>query len=236
MKLEINPKYDSLIPFIKEIPEKFTQTGSILYEGRNVLRKYNVDNYSLVVKSFKQPHFINRFVYGKIRESKAYRSYHYGLLLKSKGINTPDPVAYIEQYNCGLTHSFYVSLESPFTRNLREFWFTPEIGERRSILNEFGIFTARMHALNVLHRDYSAGNVLFGLVDGNVSFDIIDINRMSFGTVSEDAGYKNFAPLWLTDEAYIEIAKSYAKERGFNVNRAIEQVLYYKNLFMEKHK
>lgn len=236
MKLEINPRYDSLILFIKEIPEKFAQTGSILYEGRNVLRKYNVDNYSLVVKSFKQPHFINRFVYGKIRKSKACRSYYYGLLLKSKGINTPDPVAYIEQYDYGLTHSYYVSLESPFTRNLREFWFTPEIGERQSILNEFGIFTARMHALNVLHRDYSAGNVLFGVIDGKISFDIIDINRMSFGAVSEEDGYKNFAPLWLTDEAYIEIAKSYAKERGFNEARAIEQVLYYKNVFMEKHK
>ncbi|MCL3853350.1 lipopolysaccharide kinase InaA family protein [Parabacteroides sp. GYB001] len=236
MKIEINPKYNTLTSFIQTIPEQFDQSGSIVYEGRNVLRKYVVNNLQLVVKSFKPPHLINRFVYGNIRKSKAFRSFHYALLLRDQGINTPEPVAYIEQYNMGLVHSYYISLESPFTRNLREFWFVPEIGDRRLILKEFGLFTARMHELNVLHRDYSAGNVLFGLVDGKISFDLVDINRMSFNPVSEEAGYKNFAPLWLTDDAYMEIAKAYARGRGFDEIRAVKRVLFYKNLFMEKHK
>ena len=91
-----------------------------------------------------------------------------------------------------------------------------------------------MHEKGILHLDYSAGNVLFGMKDGNVSFDIIDINRMRFDKVSEEVGYKNFAPLWLTDDAYVEIARAYAKERGFNENKAVERILYYKNQFMGK--
>lgn len=236
MKIEINPKYDFLSSFIQAIPDEFDRSGTVIYEGRNMLRRYTVDNIQLVVKSFRPPHIINRFVYGNIRKSKAYRSFHYALLLKEKGINTPEPIACIEEYKMGLIRSYYISLESPFTRNLREFWFVPEIGDRYSILKEFGLFTARMHELNVLHRDYSAGNVLFGLTGESVSFDLVDINRMNFGPVSEEAGYKNFAPLWLTDKAYIEIAKAYARGRGFDENVAVKQILYYKDLFMKKHK
>lgn len=234
MKIEINPKYNSLIPFVEKIPEQFDKTGTVIYEGRNMLRKYTVNDLQLIVKSFKPPHIINRFVYGGLRKSKAYRSFHYALLLKEMGVNTPDPIAYIEQYKMGLVHSYYISLQSPFTRNMREFWFVPEIGDRHLILEQFGLFTARMHDLCVLHRDYSAGNILFGMIDGNVSFDLVDINRMSFAPVSEEEGYKNFAPLWLTDAAYIEIAKAYANGRGFDESVAIKQILYYKNLFMKK--
>lgn len=236
MKIEINPKYNSLTSFIQTIPEQFDNLGLVVYEGRNILRKCTIDDFHLVIKSFKPPHIVNRFVYGNIRKSKAFRSFHYALLLKEKEINTPDPVAYIEQYRMGLVHSYYISLESSFTRNLREFWFIPEIGDRHLILKEFGLFTARMHELKVLHRDYSAGNVLFGSINGHVAFDLVDINRMSFGTVSEEDGYRNFAPLWLTDAAYIEIAKAYAVARGFDEDIAVRQVLYYKNLFMKKHR
>lgn len=236
MKIEINPKYNSLTPFIRTIPEQFERLGSVIYEGRNILRKCTVNDFQLVIKSFKPPHIVNRFVYGNLRKSKAFRSFHYALLLKEKGINTPEPVAYIEQYKMGLVHSYYISLESPFTRDLREFWFIPEIGDRYLILREFGLFTARMHEMNVLHCDYSAGNVLFGSIDGNISFDLIDINRMSFNPVSEEVGYKNFAPLWLSEEAYVEIAKAYAQGRGFDEVLAIKKILFYKNQFMDKYK
>lgn len=235
MKIGINTKYNSLIPFIQAIPEQFDKSGTVIYEGRNILRKYNVNNFCIVVKSFKPPHVINRFVYSGLRKSKAYRSYNHALLLKEIGVNTPDPIAYIEQYKMGLVHSYYISLQSPFTRNMREFWFIPEIGDRHFILEKFGLFTAKMHELGVLHRDYSAGNILFGMIDGDVSFELVDINRMSFSPVSEEEGYKNLAPLWLTDAAYIEIAKAYANGRGFDESVAIKQILYYKNIFMKKH-
>lgn len=85
MKLEINPKYNMLASFVRTIPEQFDDLGLVIYEGRNILRKCVVGDLHLVIKSFAPPHIVNRFVYGNLRRSKAFRSFHYALLLGEKG-------------------------------------------------------------------------------------------------------------------------------------------------------
>lgn len=152
----------------------------------------------------------------------------------AKGINTPIPIAYIENYSWGLNQSFYISLECPYKRDMREFWYKPEIGDRHFILEAFAHFTADMHNKGILHRDYSAGNILFDLdTNNNPVFSLVDINRLKFEIVREKEGYKNFAHLWLSDEAYKIIAYHYASARGFKPDHAIKQICYYKDKFMK---
>ena len=231
----VHPLYKNLIPEIEKVTTNFSSFGNLIYEGRNLLRHGNIGGQDSVVKSFKPPHLINRIAYSFFRQSKAARSYLYALKLKEKGVNTPSPIAYIEEYNNGLLyHSYYISFYSTYSRNMREFWFTPEIGDRLPILQAFARFTARMHEAAIMHIDYSAGNILFEEKNGEADFMLVDVNRMYFGQVNEEMGYHNFARLWLPDDTYAVIAAEYARARGYDERHAVDRVRYYKNKFMSK--
>ena len=232
MKIEINPVYRHLTDFIYSVPYLFDSIGEIIHDGRNRLRRCNIYGYELVIKRFKKPHLINRFVYGSIRDSKAERSYEYAFKLLEKNINTPIPVAYIEVYSFGLRDSYYLSLYTSIKREMREFCDLESVDNNRFILEAFGKFTANLHNKGVLHIDYSPGNILFDTVHGRPVFTLVDINRMKFVNVSEEMGYKNLQRLWLHDEPFRVIARSYAKERGFDEDKAEELILKYKNRYM----
>lgn len=231
----VYPLYEGFRPEIEEAIVNFSSFGKLIYEGRNELRRGTIGNHDSVVKSFKPPHLINRVAYSFFRPSKAARSYLYALKLQEIGVNTPSPIAYVEEYDNGLLyHSYYISFYSTFSRNMREFWFIPEIGDRLPILQAFARFTAKMHEAAIMHTDYSAGNILFEEKSGETDFMLVDINRMYFGQVNEEMGYRNFARLWLPDDTYTVIAAEYARARGYDEQHAIDRVRYYKNKFMSK--
>lgn len=233
MRIEINPTYRHLEPFIQQIPELFDSSGEILYEGRNTLRMYNINGLQIVIKRFKQPHLINRFVYGTIRESKAERSYMHAFELIKHNINTPGPIAFIEHYNFGLRDSYYVSLCSTMQHELREFCNDAPVNGSALLFEELGFFSARLHNLGILHRDFSPGNILFDIIHGKPVFSLVDINRISFKQISEEAGYQAMKRLWLSDEAYQLVARAYAKGRKLNEEKAVKRILQLKNHFME---
>ena len=97
MKIVINPLYKEFQTFIATLPEVFEQEGEIIFQGRNVLKRFQIKGISFIVNRFKRPNWINRFIYVSFRSSKATRSYLNGLRLVEFGINTPYPVAYIEE-------------------------------------------------------------------------------------------------------------------------------------------
>lgn len=234
MRIEINPAYKKLEQFINDLPALFNTTGETIYEGRNILKRYVIDeNLTIVVKRFKIPHLLNQFVYGSIRHSKARRSFIYAKKLLERGISTPTPIAYIEQFNWGLKDSYYISVESPLKRIIREFWDNPTIGDRTFILEAFGRMTAKMHKKGVVHLDYSAGNILFDIVNDKLDFTIVDVNRIKFGRVSEKEGYANLNRLWLNDDAYKIISSAYAKTLNYDSSYAEEKILYYKRKVMK---
>lgn len=235
MRIVVNPTYEYLRPFIETIPAVFESSGESIHQGRNVLKRYQTRLYSVIVKSFKVPHVLNRFIYASVRKSKAFRSYMYAVKLLERDIQTPAPIAYIEEYKCGLLRSYYISEEIKKVREMRDFWENPVIGDRLPVLISFGRFTAQMHRKQVLHRDYSAGNILYGEKDGEIFFSLVDINRIRFDhPVGEEEGYKNFERLWLSDECFDIIARSYAESMGYDVNHAVERVMHYKNKLMNK--
>lgn len=63
MKVVINPKYNFLTNFIYHIPGCFFKEGETIYQGRNILKKYDIQGYRLIVKRFKRPNIINQIVY-----------------------------------------------------------------------------------------------------------------------------------------------------------------------------
>ena len=96
MNIVINPDYSKLSLFIEQLPSDFSNGGDMIYEARNQIKKFRVQDIDVVVKRYKVPICINRIIYAFFRPSKAKRAYDYAMFLLSKGIRTPEPIAYIE--------------------------------------------------------------------------------------------------------------------------------------------
>lgn len=240
MKLVINPKYENLWKFINKLPKNFDELGATIYGGRNQVKVIEYNDLQINVKSFRTPNIVNRFVYGNFRKSKARRSFEYATILLEKGINTPEPIAYLEEQRSGVfKRSFYVSIHEEFDGMMREFKWG-QLEGRENLLKQFARFTAFMHDKQILHLDYSPGNILFKKSEDKYSFYLVDLNRMIFGTISMEEGCKNFCRLWGNDEMLTFIAAEYAEARGFDKQKCISLVLKYHRKFWlkfsQKHK
>lgn len=213
----VNPQYVQLTSFIEQLPQLFDQGGTVLYQGRNVLKRFCIDGVSVVVKSYKIPIWFNRIVYRFFRLPKAVRSYDYAELLRSIGVGSPAPVGYhIEENGLLMGRSYFVSQESecPFTyRDIQNY-----SGNLNELLRAIARMTARLHDNGILHKDYSAGNILYGETLEGVVLEVIDLNRIRFGKVDMQTGCENFSRLPGSVEMLDVLADEYAHCRGFNTN------------------
>lgn len=233
-KLIINTEFKELEDFVRNLPETFDLSGEIIYDGRNIIKIINTDGRQINVKSFQKPNIINRFVYGNFRKSKAQRSFEYANILIKNNILTPAPIAYLE-LKTGLSfgQSFYISIQENFDGIMRELQRGPFVG-REMLLQQFAKFTANMHEKQILHMDYSPGNILYKLVNNNYQFYLVDLNRMQFGKISMEKGCHNFCRLWGNEEMISYIASEYAKARNFDIDTCIQLTLKYHREFWDK--
>ncbi|MDR1161061.1 MAG: lipopolysaccharide kinase InaA family protein [Tannerellaceae bacterium] len=236
MKVVINPAYKQFSTFVHTIPERFDKEGTCIHKDRNEIKVFNVDGTLINVKQYKVPLFINRLIYTFIRPAKASRAYRYALRLRSKGFDTPEPVAYIISYKGGcICRTYFISLQSSYARNMYEFG-EGTLSGREHIIRSFANYTARLHEAGIYHKDFSPGNILFEDTEEDVRFCLIDINRMEFNPVSAKTGCINFARLWGKEEMFRLIADEYAKERKADKEECTDRILYYHNKFWEKYK
>jgi len=221
----IGDDFQDLSSFVRVLPVHFENGGTLIYEGRNKLKEFEIHGRKLIVKSYQLPHLINRVVYNSFRAPKARRSYQYAQMLRKAGIGSPAPVGF---YSTGtwllFGRSYFVSLKSecPYTyRNLLEETFT---GDKEKVLRAIARTTAALHENGFLHKDYSGGNILFRETDKGIEVEIIDLNRMRFGKVDIETGCKNFERLPGTHEMFVILADEYAKVRGFDADRCLELI------------
>ena len=219
----INKKYEHLREWLERLPEDFERLGEVIYDKRNQLRVVEAPDGTLVnVKRYCVPHLVNRVVYSTgIRKPKGLRAFIYPTRLLERGIETPEPSAYIEQRRCGLLGvSYFISVQSPLGHTLYEFGDAQE-GTYEEMADALGRFTAMMHEREVLHLDYSPGNVLWDKDETGYHFAVVDINRMRFGKVNMEDGCAALRRLW-GPKRFIElIARSYAIAREFNEDEAV---------------
>lgn len=176
----INPKFESLASFIDELPYRYDTDGLLIYKSRNTVKIFNVDEKKIVVKRFRRPLFHQRIDYTFFRPSKAKRAYMYGLKLLSLGISTPEPIAYVEEYKCGLFYQGYfisVFFQDPDTRLLRD-----KIEGHEDLIDALTHFYVNMHQKGFMHGDTNLSNFLYRKDEKTGTYHIttIDINRSSF--------------------------------------------------------
>lgn len=226
----IHPEYSSEKEYISSIPLLFEKgEGKVIYKGRNELRSFAHNGKEYIVKSYRRPNFINRFVYGIFRPSKAKRSYDNALHLLEVGVGTPFPVAYINIRRCLLfDKSYFISLKSKCTHVYNQL-FEREFQEEDEVLKEIGRVTATLHNNNLAHLDYGRGNILFEKVGDKIMIELVDLNRMYFGPLDMEKGCKNLERLPCTPRMHQNLAAEYAKGRNFNPYKCLELIKKFRS-------
>ena len=213
-----NEKYGNLRDEVLSIVDNFENVGTVIYRGHNLIKTARAGGLEINIKRYRVPHVFNRVVYSFIRRPKGLRAFTYPDRLLRAGIETPEPIAYVEERIGGLIgYSYLVTVQMAYTRDFYEFGDKDMTDPADvAIVRALARYAARMHQAGILHRDFSPGNIIFDTdaSKGEPKFAVVDINRMSFGPVSATRGIRNLARLWGQPLMFDIMAEEYARARG----------------------
>ena len=194
---------------------------------RNVVEKVTVAGEEFVVKRYKRPILINRIIYCFFRKSKARRAYEYAVELLKRGVDTPHPVAYFEQYKNGLFDcGIFISKYVPYYLLENIYEDSVPADEREKILNGFVDFMMSAYEKGIKPMDMNGGNVFYHKDEatGEYGFALTDINRMEF---DKNPGFYDmvfaFEQCFAELEKVTDLARIYADRIGLPTM----VVLYY---------
>lgn len=229
--MTIHNNFKEIENYIASIPSLFEKgEGDVIYKGRNELRSFKYADKEFIVKSFKKPNIINRFIYGIFRPSKAKRAYENAIKLQEIGVGTPAPVAYINRRKWLLFNkSYLITLKSECSHIYIEL-FKKDFKEEEHIMREIGRVTAIMHNKGYAHKDYGWGNILFEIYPDNIKIELVDLNRMYIGKIDIKMGCRNFERLPCSPQMHKWLAEEYAKWRNMEPEKCLEYITYYRSL------
>ena len=234
----INSKFSSKSTEIDSYIRDFKTSGKLFGDGkRNIIKLFELEGMTMNIKSFKIPNLINKIAYRYFRKSKARRSYEYATLLLEKGIGTPQPIAYLENYNwIGLKDSYYASEHLMCDLTYRELVEIPTYPDHENILRQFTRFSYSLHQKGIEFKDHSPGNTLIKKsAEGQYDFFLVDLNRMNFHEeMSFELRMKNLCRLTPVKEMVEVMSNEYAKVSGESEDLIFETLWKYTADFQER--
>lgn len=223
-KFIVNPEYKPYASFVESLPRRFDAEGETVYEGRNVVKIFVEKGQKLVVKRYKRPMLHQRIDYTFIRKSKARRAYDFGLRFIECGIDTPEPVACIEEHKFGLFRTgYFVSTYcgDPDLRILRE-------EPKDDLIEAFAHLVVAMHEKGVLHGDLNLSNILYREDKAEFCgyhFTVIDTNRSRFvGEPTKHQCLRNMMRISHERLLNKQIIGRYAELRGWDKDECVASV------------
>ena len=235
MRVIIHPDYRNLTDFIRQLPATFYQTGELLYQGRNIVKRYEIDGLKIVVKRYKHPNIYQRIAYTFFKSSKTERAYRYAALLRSKGIDSPHEVAYIESKRHGLfTTGFFISLNCDYPPTS-----IPLSADEfdRPLANALTQFLVELHEKGILHGDLNLTNILYHMDEsGHYRFTLIDTNRTVFKRPTPDECLDNLKRLSHKRDLLFYIIAHYARLRGWDADECIQKEVRHLERFEKKER
>ena len=239
MKNIINPSNISAKKNLPDYINNFDSSGKLFGDGkRNKIKLFDSNGKTINVKSFKIPHLINKIAYKYFRKSKARRSFEYATTLLEKGIGTPEPIAFFENYDSiGLKDSYYVSEHLECDLTFRELVENPDFPNHPAILRQFTKFSFDLHEQGIEFLDHSPGNTLIKKISENeYQFFLVDLNRMNFHkTMNFDLRMKNLSHLTPKMGMIEVMSNEYSKfYTSRNEKEIFEKMWFYTSEFQKK--
>ena len=220
MKVVVDKKFEHLTDEISSLPQRMDEgQGEEVYASRNRVVRFVVDGIPMMVKRFKRANTAQQLAYTFFRKSKAERAYLYANEFLRRGIDTSQPVGYMEERSHGLfTTGYFVSLEAEGTdaaQLLREVQDYP-----KDLAEAVARQVLLMHSRGVLHGDLNLTNFLCKSTESGFSFTMIDTNRSHFceGFPSDAQCLKNMVRLTHRRDLYEYLVRCYAALRGWDGN------------------
>ncbi|HRD59207.1 MAG TPA: lipopolysaccharide kinase InaA family protein [Ferruginibacter sp.] len=217
---QFSEAYQYLKTDILAVLEKFNEQGTTLFDSRNTIKTFDIGGHSFNIKSFRPPHFINKVVYRFFRKSKARRSFENAQYLIEKGFGSPEPVAFMEQFDpVGLKKSFYISKQLKNVFEMKAVIHNPQFAEREYLIQLYTRFHFQLQQAGILFLDNTQGNTLFEKTETGYRLYLVDLNRMKTGvTLSIKERIQNFATLTRDEWIMQQVAKEYANLLGIDAN------------------
>ena len=239
MICKISPKALFSEKEISELVNSFYCTGNTVVKGnRNEIKSFKSGSFNFNIKSFKKPIFINKIIYSYFRKSKAARSFEYGMILLEKGIGTPEPIAFVENFDwIGLTNSYYICEHLTFDFMFRDLVETENFPDLENILKQFTRFSFNLHEKGIEFLDHSPGNTLIVKAsNGNYDFFLVDLNRMRFHQqMSFEIRMENLCKLVTSEEMIVIISEEYSKLYNKSYAETLAKLSLYTTAFHQKH-
>ncbi|MFH7011203.1 Kdo domain containing protein [Flavobacterium sp. FlaQc-52] len=215
MNFKVNPIFKNSTESIFKNIETFSTSGTLFGNGdRNKIKLFSLNEETINIKSFKIPNIVNKIAYKYFRKSKAKRSFEFATILLEKGIGTPTPLAFLENFSwVGLRDSYYVSQHLVTELTYRELVEIADYPDYENILRQFTKFTFDLHEKGVEFLDHSPGNTLIKKKEANqYDFFLVDLNRMNFHeNMSFEQRMNNFRRLTPKKEMIAVMSNEYSK-------------------------
>ena len=96
-------------------------------------------------------------------------------------------------------------------------------------------FAVDIHLHEILHKDFTPGNILWKQDEEGFHFMLVDINRMDFGPVSEKKGLYNLRRFWGPKEFTRILVSEYALLRNIDTDKAVAYVMKERARFWTKY-
>lgn len=225
----------ALLAFVDGLPKSF-DGGKTIFAKRNTIRRFDLDSASaseIIVKRFHRLRGVKRLIYTFFRTTKARRAYDNGLELLARGVDTPEPLAFVEIKSGGLVEDcYFISRPTDFKAIRGPLNDATEFD--RPLARAFAAFAARLHQAGVLHHDLNSTNTLYRAEPGGeYSFAVIDTNRMDFtdGPAPLDACITNIVRFTRRLDLFEYVARSYADVCGLDADAFTAAALKAKHRF-----
>ncbi|MBR4592140.1 MAG: hypothetical protein IKO35_02920 [Elusimicrobiaceae bacterium] len=162
--------------FMQTLPGFFSSGGTIIHNARNQIRVFDVNGRKINIKKFCIPPIVNRILYSLgWRTPKAVATYRNAQEILKRGFHTPAPYGYrIERKGGLINFSYFISEQIENMRPIREGGSDP------ALIQALAQYTAALHAHGLFHRDFTPGNILYRVENGEYQFSLVDINRFRF--------------------------------------------------------
>ncbi len=221
MEIILNPKYQYLHHFLEHIEAHFEE-GKIIQQAFNEIRLLEVEGLKLNVKRYGHS-FSRRLKFYKMAKGK--RAFIGQRLLRERGYDSPEPVAFVRYRKRMVTSStYFVTIESDLKYSMTDLdkFSKPE---QEDIVKALAAYTKRLHEDGFCHHNYKLKHVLFDHAEeGGWRFALIDVNRVHRGrhSVNVERGLKGFERMQLPPDLFELLVKEYARLRAYNPDKALQ--------------